>query len=158
MNFHALIPFVPYIAGLSVGALFLIAIAYRRRGTGADHFAPPPPTTRSSDWEIPQTSFGERRTSLRREGHAVKVLLSSPTFRKGVDSGYVVDRSTTGLRIAMGLAMAPGSTMQVRAHNAPDTIPWVTVVVRNCRNAGRHYEIGVEFDKPPPWNVLLLFG
>ncbi len=149
-------PYVPYAAGLAAGALVLIAIVYRRR-SGPD-FLPAPPPSRSSDWEIPQTSFGERRTSIRREGQAVKVMLSSPTFKRGVDSGYVVDRSTTGLRIAMGLAMAPGSTMQVRAHNAPDTIPWVTVVVRNCRNAGKHYEIGCEFDKAPPWNVLLLFG
>ena len=158
MNVNALLPFVPYVAGMAVGALILIAIVYRRRPSGDDAGYLPPPPSRSSSWEIPQTSFGERRTSLRREGHAVKVLLSSPTFKKGVDSGYVVDRSTTGLRIAMGIAMAPGSTMQVRAHNAPDTIPWITVLVRNCRNAGQHYEIGCEFDKAPPWNVLLLFG
>jgi len=58
----------------------------------------------------------------------------------------------------MGVAITPGGTMQVRAHNAPDTTPWVTVVIRSCRNTGKHFEVGCEFDQTPPWNVLLLFG
>ena len=48
--------------------------------------------------------------------------------------------------------------MQVRAANAPETTPWVSVIVRSCRNAGQHFEVGCEFDRTPPWNVLLLFG
>ncbi len=32
------------------------------------------------------------------------------------------------------------------------------LVVRSCRKNGEFYEIGCEFEKTPPWNVLLLFG
>ena len=113
---------------------------------------------RASDWELPSDSFANRRNSPRREGQIVKVFLSSPVFKKGIATGYVIDRSTGGLRIAMKAAMPVGGTMLVRADNAPDTIPWVTVIIRSCRPVGNHYEIGCEFDKTPPWNVLLLFG
>jgi hypothetical protein len=86
------------------------------------------------------------------------VLVTSPAFKGEVSTGYVLDRSTGGLRLALTTAVASGMTLQVRADNAPDNTPWVTVLVRNCRNAGQHYELGCEFDKTPPWNVLLLFG
>lgn len=159
MNLNLLIPYLPYLVGGGVALAILLALSFARRGQRAQ-LRPEKLLNRSSDWEIPQSSFGERRGSVRREGTVVKVLLSSPTFKKGVDSGYVLDRSTGGMKIAMGVAVAPGSTVQVRAQNAPDTIPWVTIVIRSCRRSdnGKHFELGCEFEKPPPWNVLLLFG
>lgn len=114
--------------------------------------------SRSSEWDLPQSSYSERRGSARREGAPVKVVLSSPTFKNGVTNGYVIDRSKGGLRIALQTGFAPGGSIMVRATNAPDTIPWVTVIVRSCQLNGKHYELGCEFDKTPPWNVLLLFG
>ena len=47
--------------------------------------------------------------------------------------------------------------------NAAFTVPtvlagFVTVIVRSCRKNGDHYDAGCEFEKTPPWNVLLLFG
>lgn len=114
--------------------------------------------TRSSDWDIPKSSYSDRRGSTRREGSPVKVILSSPVFQDGVASGYVIDRSTGGLRIALRTGFAVGGTMMVRAIHAPDTIPWVTVIVRSCQVNGKYYELGCAFDKTPPWNVLLLFG
>lgn len=110
------------------------------------------------NWEPPEQSYADRRGSARREGAPVRVSLSAPSFRNSVADGFVVDRSTGGLRIAMQTAMAPGSTMQVRAVNAPDNITFVTVIVRNCKKSGDFFEIGCEFEKTPPWNVLLLFG
>lgn len=109
-------------------------------------------------WEPPEQSYADRRGSARREGAPVRVTLSAPSFRNSTSDGFVVDRSTGGLRIAMQTAMAPGSTMQVRAVNAPDNIGFVTVIVRNCKKSGDFFEIGCEFEKTPPWNVLLLFG
>jgi hypothetical protein len=86
------------------------------------------------------------------------VLLLSPSFRNSLDSGFVLDRSTGGLRILTQTSMAAGSSLQVKAANAPDTIGFVTVIVRSCRKNGNHFEIGCEFVRTPPWNVLLLFG
>jgi hypothetical protein len=110
------------------------------------------------NWVPPEQSYADRRGSVRREGVPVRVLLASPTFRNGMHEGFVVDRSTGGLRIVMTTAMAPGSTLQVRAANAPDTVGFVTVIVRSCRKETDHFVVGCEFEKTPPWNVLLLFG
>jgi hypothetical protein len=86
------------------------------------------------------------------------VILAATTFRSGAADGYVIDRSTGGLKIAAQVAIAPGSTLQVRASDAPDTVGFVTLIVRSCRKTDHHFEIGCEFEKTPPWNVLLLFG
>lgn len=114
--------------------------------------------SKSSSWVTELPSLSDRRTSLRREGAPVKILVTSPAFEDGTNAGYVLDRSTGGLKLALQAGMAPGSSMQIRASHAPETTPWVTVIVRNCTDTGEHYEMGCEFEKTPPWNVLLLFG
>jgi hypothetical protein len=111
-----------------------------------------------SSWVTDPGSLSDRRSSLRREGTPVKILATSPAFENGTNPGYVLDRSTSGLKLALEAGMATGSSMQVRAAHAPDSTPWVTVIVRNCKDTGEHFEMGCEFEKTPPWNVLLLFG
>jgi hypothetical protein len=162
VNFEQFIAYLPFAVGCGVAAVVFTVFVFRKRApTRAPRIAiadPGPSSTPILDWMPPEDAFSDRRGSMRREGPPVKVVLSAASFRSKHDVGYVLDRSTGGLRIAMRLSMAPGSTMQVRAANAPDSVPWVTLIVRNCRNAGQHYELGCEFDKTPPWNVLLLFG
>ena len=80
----------------------------------------------------------------------MKILATSPAFQNGTNPGYVLDRSTSGLRLALEAGMAPGSSMQIRAAHAPETTPWVTVIVRNCKDTGEHFELGCEFEKTPP--------
>ncbi len=55
-------------------------------------------------WAPPEQSYADRRGAIRREGSPVHVLLSSSSLRNGVNDGYVVDRSTGGLRIVMQAA------------------------------------------------------
>jgi PilZ domain len=110
------------------------------------------------NWAPPEQSYADRRGAVRREGQPVRVMLAASTFRNGVQEGYVLDRSTGGLRLAMPVAIAPGSTLQIRAVNAPDTIGFVTLIVRSCRKTDDFFEVGCEFEQTPPWNVLLLFG
>lgn len=119
---------------------------------------PPENIEKAAQWAPPEQSFADRRGSVRREGAPVRVTVASTTFRNGVSDGIVIDRSTGGLRIAMTAAVAPGTSLQVRAAHAPDTVGFVTVLVRSCRMTGDYYEVGCEFEKTPPWNVLLLFG
>ena len=109
-------------------------------------------------WDPPEHSYADRRGAVRREGTLVRVVLASASFRNGVGEGFVLDRSTGGLRITVTTPLEPNTVMQVRAVNAPETIGFVGVVVRSCRKSGEFYEIGCEFEKTPPWNVLLLFG
>jgi hypothetical protein len=113
---------------------------------------------RALNWEPVEPSYADRRGAVRREGQPVRVVLAGNTFRNGAADGYVIDRSTGGLKVAAQVAVAPGSTMQVRACDAPDTIGFVTLIVRSCRKADSYFELGCEFEKTPPWNVLLLFG
>src|SRR5262249_31606017 len=127
---------LPLTIGTAVAVLVLTGVfvmGLRRRGPVLDPtnlhlpaLAPSgPKDEKSLSWVPPEQSCADRRGSVRREGVPVRVLLSSPAFRNGINDGFVVDRSTGGLRIVMPTAMAPGSTLQVRAVNAPDTIGFV---------------------------------
>lgn len=157
---------LPFVVGGGVAVVVLTIVYFlNRKRSGLDVeklVAATTPNAMSEEkalnWAPPEQSYADRRETVRREGAPVRVFLASPNFRNGMSDGFVIDRSTGGLKVAMSLAMAPGSTMQVRAVNAPDTIGFVTVIVRSCRKNTDFYEIGCEFEKTPPWNVLLLFG
>jgi hypothetical protein len=157
---------LPIVSGGVVAILVLSYLCFFRRRPKVDldaaAFAAPSSRVVDEDkaatWAPPEQSYADRRGTVRRDGAPVRVLLSSATFHNGVNDGYVVDRSTGGLRILIQSAIAPGSTMQVKAVNAPDTVGFITVIVRSCRKNADHFELGCEFEKTPPWNVLLLFG
>jgi len=158
---------LPIAVGGTVAVLVLSFLAVqqtrRRRVIDPATLVPSTPvsaatTEQAAAWAPPEQSYADRRGAVRREGAPVQVLLSSSSLRNGVNEGYVVDRSTGGLRIVMQSAVPPGSTLQVKAVNAPDTVGFVTVIVRSCRKNPDHFEVGTEFEKTPPWNVLLLFG
>jgi len=158
---------LPIAVGGTVAVLVLSFLAVqqarRRRALDPARLVPSgtvqvPAVEQAAAWAPPEQSYADRRGAVRREGSPVRVLLSSSSLRNGVNDGYVVDRSTGGLRIVMQAAVPPGSTLQVKAVNAPDTVGFVTLIVRSCRPHPDHFEIGTEFEKTPPWNVLLLFG
>jgi hypothetical protein len=159
---------LPLAVGAVVAAsvmLFLaLNAAFRRRGLDPEKLAAAGAGAsvltgeKALNWEPNSQSYADRRGAVRREGQPVRVTLASNTFRSGACDGYVIDRSTGGLKIASPAAVAPGSTLQVRAVDAPDTVGFVVLLVRSCRKGDGHYELGCEFEKTPPWNVLLLFG
>ncbi len=146
---------IPVVVGLLVGLGILGFFTLRKRKTKRFRA---PRRSGSGDIDEYEESFANRRTSVRRDGVPVQVNLTSPTLRGGRNDGYVLDRSTGGLRVAVTAAISAGTVLQVRADNAPDTVPWVTILVRSCRDTGPHFELGCEFEKTPPWNILLLFG
>src|SRR5262245_53456355 len=155
---------------LAVGGVVAIAVlsfsalcaAFRRRPFDPEKLATANANAvtgeKALNWEPAGQSYADRRGAVRREGQPVRVVLAASTFRNGVADGFVIDRSTGGLKIVTQSAVAPGSTIQVRAVDAPDTVGFVTLIVRSCRQNDDHYELGCEFEKTPPWNVLLLFG
>lgn len=150
------------VVAVSVLLFLTINAAFRRRALDPDRLAPASANAvtgeKALSWEPAGQSYADRRGAVRREGQPVRVTLASNTFRGGACDGYVIDRSTGGLKIASQAAVAPGSTLQVRAVDAPDNVGFVTLLVRSCRNSDGHFELGCEFEKTPPWNVLLLFG
>jgi hypothetical protein len=162
---------LPFVVGGGVAIAVLTVVFFTTRKQKPPQSKEPAPSNqfplgganplaaeKEANWAPPEQAYGDRRGAVRREGQPVRVLLASPTFRNGASEGYVLDRSTGGLKIAMQAAIAPGTSMQVRASNAPDTVGFITVVVRSCRQNGDYYEVGCEFEKTPPWNVLLLIG
>lgn len=161
---------LPIAVGLGVAVGCGVAAAVLSRGrahpTGRpeqpeplDRPEPPPAEPGMAPlWEEHDRSRADRRNSIRREGAPVRVYVTSPVLRGQAQTGWVMDRSTGGLRLALRTALPPGSFIQVRTENAPDTVPWVTLVVRSCKDLGEHFELGCAFEQTPPWNVLLLFG
>lgn len=151
--------YLPHLVGCGVATGVFATMIGRKLLTGRNRH--PISLTRipSDGHSIDDNSaFGDRRNSLRREGQPVLVRIASPAFHGGIRDGWILDRSTGGLRIQLQSQVAPGTAIQVIADNAPDTIPWVTAIVRSCKPVDKHFEIGCEFETTPPWNVLLLFG
>jgi len=133
-------------------------LAAAAESAAAGAIANPTTEEKALEWEPPEQSYADRRGAVRREGTVVRVKVAAPPFRNGLGEGFVLDRSTGGLRIAVTTPLEPGIIVQVRATNAPETVGFVGVLVRSCRKNGEFYELGCEFEKTPPWNVLLLFG
>lgn len=105
-----------------------------------------------------QGRYQERRGAARRGGNPVAVLISDEEAEAEPIRGFVLDRSTGGLCIAVDAEIETGTILSVRTANAPQTTPWVQVEVKNCRRNGREFEIGCQWLRTPPWSVLLLFG
>jgi hypothetical protein len=100
----------------------------------------------------------ERRGASRRGGNPIAILISDAEVRATPSPGWVIDRSTGGLCLSVNDPIVEGTILSVRTSNAPETIPWVQLEVKNCRLVGREYELGCQFVRTPPWSVLLLFG
>ncbi|MBA2227200.1 MAG: PilZ domain-containing protein [Thermogemmata sp.] len=156
--------------GLGVALLILGFYAWRRRPSATERLASAAEAAAASqkmdaateeaalEWAPRQLALAERRASIRRGGAVVRVTVASPLFHRGVTDGFVLDRSTGGLCIALATEVPRGVVLKVRAAHAPDTVGYINVIVRNCRRQEEYYEVGCEFEQTPPWNVLLLFG
>lgn len=100
----------------------------------------------------------ERRASLRRAGNPIPVLITDAKAEADPIPGWVLDRSTGGLCMSVEVEVEAGTVLSVRTKNAPESIPWWQIEVKNCRKNGREYELGCQWVRTPPWSVLLLFG
>jgi hypothetical protein len=105
----------------------------------------------------PATPGRERRAHVRRGGEPTPVLLAGAGGGEPL-RGSVLDRSQGGLQVASPVAFAVGAVLSVCSAQYPDVAAWVTVEVRHCRPAGNRFLLGCQFQTPPPWGTLLLFG
>lgn len=103
-------------------------------------------------------SWAERRASLRRRGRQVRVYTSNADMTAPPAEAWVIDRSTGGLCLASAQALPVGTVVSVRPCDAPTTIPWLQLEVRNAREQAEGWEIGCAFLRTPPWGILLHFG
>jgi len=103
-------------------------------------------------------SASERRDGFRRKGGRVKVRLAGPGASEEPCIGWVVDRSTGGLRLRLLARLEKGAVVSIRPVHAPERLPWVQVEVRSCRSGDGGWEVGCRFVRRPSWDVMLHFG
>ncbi len=159
-------------AGFAVVFVFMLLGRRQRRTTTVGVSAPPPPPKQDDAppppkqeprnaadvWLPTATKPNERRRTLRRGGVPTAIHMVDPQDPKKILEGFVLDRSSGGLRIAVEKPYPTGSAVQIRPTNAHAQSPWVTVIVRNCKETGDYFEIGCQFQEKLPWHILLMFG
>lgn len=101
-----------------------------------------------------------RRATPRRKGNSVEVVLTHDDDKTAL-RGWVLDRSAGGICILTEKSVAEGITLRVRPCNASTTTPWTAIIVRSCRKGAVEYnqfELGCQFEQPPNYNLLMMFG
>ncbi len=158
LNLHSLNLWAASIVGILVGgATLLLGQFLVSRGFGYEPPAPAAGRERRHDPFILGSQF-EKRTSLRRTGNPVPVVITDPTEPGEEFEGWVMDRSVGGLCVSSPRAFPVDSYLSIRAANAPDVIPSVRVRVRHHRRQNGRFAVGCQYTESYPWSVLLLFG
>jgi PilZ domain len=96
-----------------------------------------------------------RRAHPRRWGNPVQIVIAGFA---GNTRGTVVNRSEGGVALLVGQPATPGTTFQIRAAEAPDSVPWAPVEVRHCRSAGKNWFVGCRFAAEVSWETMVWFG
>jgi hypothetical protein len=100
----------------------------------------------------------ERRLALRRGSEPFPVQLSDASARATPYLAHILDRSRTGLCIAVNQPVPADSILSVRSMMYADTAVWVQIRVRHCRARENQWLLGCSFVSEQPWSVLLMFG
>jgi hypothetical protein len=103
-------------------------------------------------------SSDERRSSARRAGKTVKVLVSDATGQAEPFTGWVYDRSLSGLRLGVPRPVEAHEVLSIRLLEGASALPWIQVEVKRCRAGEGCWELGCRFVRTPPYSQLLLFG
>jgi hypothetical protein len=125
--------------------------------TASDATEQPSPAKATLLGRVTAGKARERRTSVRRKGNPVGVVVLAGEAAYA-EPGLVLNRSKGGLCLSVSGSVAVGTTLRIRACQAPEDSPWIQVVVRHCVAKGQRWQLGCQFMEELPWNVLLLFG
>jgi hypothetical protein len=128
----------------------LLSLPANKLGKGAIEMAP-------GERRFREDGTLERRSGKRRWGNPTEVFLDSPRVSKRL-RGLIVNRSAPGVAIFVNEEVEPGTTLQIRAVEAPISIPSVDVTVKYCRKTLRNFILGCHAGKDFPWNVRGWFG
>jgi hypothetical protein len=116
-----------------------------------------PPTLAAHSRAIANGYPLDHRGAVRREGNPTLIELDiggGTPYR-----GWVLNRSTTGLRLACRAPANIGARIMVRSRQYTEPGPWVALQVQNCtRHDDESWILGCRFIEQQQWNVLLLFG
>jgi hypothetical protein len=102
-------------------------------------------------------SEDERRRAVRRLGNSVAILIADAATKNEPRRGFVVDRSTYGIRLAVDEPAALDSILSICRADAACKF-WVKVSVMHCKRTDVGWELGCQFVQNVPYTVLLQFG
>lgn len=139
------------------GLALIMVLGFLRSRKQVPPPAPAPETPLAWD-PFDQGSTSERRSSIRRAGKTIKVLISDAEGVAEPYQGLVCDRSLGGLCLAVPRAVEENTILSVRALDANATTPWIQVEVKRCSANNDHWELGCRFVRTPPYSQLLSFG
>jgi len=103
-------------------------------------------------------SILEKRTALRRAGKPVDVLLSDADHKAEPVPGWVIDRSTGGLAVAVSRDYEIGTVLTVRPLAASEQVPWLQIEVRHCYRLDSDWRLSCKFVRTPPYGIMVMFG
>jgi hypothetical protein len=147
---------LPAVVGGGVGLLVVATLHALGRPAAA---AAPAPEKPKQDFDpFVHGSASEQRSSHRRRGSPVEVLIRPAAGEGAQWRGYVLDRSTGGMCLRVEKALDAGVQLHVRPANAPPITPWIEIEVKSARQTTDGWELGCQFVRTPPWALLLMFG
>ena len=146
------------IAVIAIGVgLTAFSVYTRRKNTGPTNGTAAPDAVGPPAFKIPGRA-PEKRGFTRRAGNAIPVYFTTSQDDSDAQRGWVLDRSTGGLRLSLENPLEPGTVLRIRPCTTHVTAPWVEIEVKSCRPDETNWELGCQFVKIPSFNVLLLFG
>lgn len=101
------------------------------------------------------TSVDDRRSSPRKR-KLLKVVIRDESTGESF-SGWVLDRSLGGMCLSIQRPAETGALLAIRRPSAPESTPWVEMRVRNVRERESTWELGCEYMRTPPWEILVQF-
>jgi hypothetical protein len=100
----------------------------------------------------------ERRATPRRKGNPVSVAITNGDGDAEPMQGWVMDRSSGGMRLLVDDAIPAGTVLQVRPAKAPPSFPWLQVKVKSCYPERKSWNLGCQFVQKVSWELLQKFG
>jgi hypothetical protein len=108
--------------------------------------------------EFDEEPPAERRSAPRRAGNPLSVQITNAKVKGETLEGWIVDRSSGGIRLLVDQAMEPGALLNVRPTKAHPSLGWVEVKVRSCSPERNSFKVGCQFVNKLTWAELQMFG
>lgn len=96
----------------------------------------------------------DRRRAPRRKGPLTLVDVKLPGGE--VCDAFILDRSQTGLRLALARSVPPGTVLRLRGRYLPDPVPWAEVAVRWTDQTEGGWEMGCQYLGELAWHARIL--
>jgi hypothetical protein len=108
-------------------------------------------------WVLLAPRRAARRAATRRECNRTAVHVIGKDGRSP-QQGYFLNRTSDGARLSVKQDVAVGSTLWLRAEQAPTNAPWTEVIVRRKDEADGYFKIDCQFQGKLHWTAHFMFS